>query len=292
MIIIKLIGWLWNQMFQYALWKSLSIKYKTDFKFDISWFKQYKSHKYCLESFNISRNYASKNEIPFYQKIFSKNKYINIWILIIRLVCKRLNPHHSIEKQFNFDQTILWISSWYVEWYFQTEKYFMNYEDDIRKDFKFIIPPSERNQEYINIIHSCNAVSLHIRRWDYVSNPSAKSFHGTCNLNYYRKAIEIIKTKIENPVFFIFSDDMNWAKENLIIEEKGYYVDFNNIDTNYEDMRLMSLCKHNIIANSSFSWWGAWLNKNKEKIVIAPKKWFNNKKINFNDIIPANWIKI
>lgn len=290
MITQKITWWLWNQMFQYAYVKALSLKNKKNFKLDILWFEQYKLHKYCLEFFDIEKRYASKYEIPFYENFYSKNKYLNFFLIKIKWILKQINKSHHIEKQFNFDNDFLDIKSWYIEWYFQTEKYFKEFEKQIRKDFEFIIWPSGKNKKFIEIINNCNSISLHIRRWDYISNSSANAFHGTCDLGYYKKAIELIKSKIETPVFFIFSDDIDWVKENLKIEN-AYYIDWNNADTNYEDMRLMSLCKHNIIANSSFSWWWAWLNKNKEKIVIAPKKWFQNSKINYSDIVLNNWIK-
>lgn len=144
----------------------------------------------------------------------------------------------------------------------------------------------------IDIIKSCNAVSLHIRRGDYISNATTNTIHGTCNLDYYKRAVEYIKKNSVSPIFFIFSDDIDWVKDNLHLNEKHYYIDWNNADTNYEDMRLMSLCKHNVIANSSFSWWGAWLNNNPKKIVIAPQKWFNDSKLNTFDVIPEKRIKI
>jgi len=279
-------------MFQYAYIKSLSLKNNVNFWIDIIWFKKYKLHKYCLEVFNIKKKYISKNQLPFYQKLYSKNKFFNFIFIKLKIIFKKINKKHFIEKQFNFDSNFLNIKSWYIEWYFQTEKYFIEYENDIRKDFEFIITPSKQNKKIIYLIHSCNSISIHIRRWDYITDKQSNDFHWTCNLNYYKKAINIINKKVQNPIFFFFSDDIKWVKENLKIKEKSYYIDWNNADTNYEDMRLMSLCKHNIIANSSFSWWWAWLNKNKEKIVIAPSKWFNDKRINYSDIISINWIKI
>ncbi len=289
-IIIKLQWWLWNQMFQYAYVKALSLRNKQDFKLDFFEYKTY-FRPYELEIFDIEKNYASKKQTPFYENLYSKNKYI--WYLLTKFknICKKLNKKDYIEKQFNFDSDFFNIKFWYIQWYFQTEKYFIDFENEIRKNFEFIIPPSKKNQKTIQIINNYNSVSIHIRRWDYVTNPKANNVHWTCSLAYYQKAIEVIKTKINNPVFFIFSDDIKWVKDNLKIE-KAYYIDWNNADKNYEDMRLMSLCKHNIIANSSFSWWGAWLNKNQEKIVIAPNKRFNDNKKNYCDIVPQKWIKI
>lgn len=289
MIIQKITWWLWNQMFQYAYIKALSLKNNTDFKLDISEYKRY-FRPYELEIFNIEKNYSKENEIPFYNNLYSSNKYINFVFLKIKWFLKEINKNHHIEKQFNFDQDFCNIQSWYIEWYFQTEKYFENYEKEIRKNFDFIIPPSKKNKEIIEIIKSCNSVSIHIRRWDYITNKNVNSFHGTCNLDYYKKSIDIIKSKIHNPIFFIFSDDMSWVKKNLKIKN-AYYINWNTWKYSYEDIRLMWLCKHNIIANSSFSWWWAWLNKNNEKIIIAPKKWFNNN-LNYSDVIPNKWIKI
>jgi len=290
MIIQKIIWWLWNQMFQYAFIKALSLRNKVDFKLDISWFNTY-FRPYELEIFDIEKKYATKNDVPFYEKIFNCNKYS--WKSFVlcnytRLFLASLNKKHFFEK--DFKNYFLNIEDWYIEWYFQSEKYFKDYEQEIRKDFNFIIKPSEKNIDTIKIIKNSNSVSLHIRRWDYLLNKN--SYIWFLWLEYYKKSIKIIKGKIENPTFFVFSDDINWVKENLKISNKVYYIDWNKWNKSYEDMRLMSLCKHNIIANSSFSWWGAWLNSNKEKIVIAPKKWFNSNIRDYSDIIPEKWIKI
>lgn len=143
------------------------------------------------------------------------------------------------------------------------------------------------------IINS-NSISLHVRRGDYENNSSAKRLHGgICTLNYYKQAIELVASRIKNPVFFIFSNDLKWARENLELEKyKQVLVNLNKGNNSYKDMYLMSKCKHNIIANSSFSWWGAWLNANPKKIVICPKRWYNNKRLDSKDIVPESWIRI
>lgn len=292
MITQKIAWWLWNQMFQYAYIKALSQRNRINFKININEYKNYPLHKYCLEYFKIKKSYSNVSEIPFYESMKSNNRYLNFILIKLRWICKKINKNHYIEKQFNFDTYFLDIKTWYIEWYFQTEKYFKDFEAEIRNDFTFALPPSEKNRTVWEDISSQNSVSLHIRRWDYITNPKANAFHGSCNLEYYKRAVKYVNTKIETPIFYIFSDDIHWVKENLVIENKAVYIDWNNADTNYEDMRLMSICKHNIIANSSFSWWGAWLNKNTEKIVIAPKKWFNSDTINTQDITPKTWIKI
>ncbi|MEI6553564.1 MAG: alpha-1,2-fucosyltransferase, partial [bacterium] len=136
-----------------------------------------------------------------------------------------------------------------------------------------------------------NSISIHIRRGDYISNQEANNFHGSCSIDYYTEAINIIKGKVSNPIFFVFSDDIAWVKENLKSDIVATWVSEYNLD-NTEDLLLMSFCKHQIIANSSFSWWGAYLNRNINKIVIAPKKWIANKGYNTDEITPSSWIKL
>ena len=139
--------------------------------------------------------------------------------------------------------------------YWQSEKFFKAFEDTIREDLQILTPPSAQNQALLEQITSQNAVSLHVRRGDYVTNPMANARHGTCDLGYYKAAIDYIAGHMqEAPVFYIFSDDIAWVKHNLIPQYETVFVDINDDATNYEDLRLMSSCRHHIIANSSFSW--------------------------------------
>ena len=134
-------------------------------------------------------------------------------------------------------------------------------------------------------------MSLHIRRGDY-TKPSTQSLHGLCNAEYYAKSIAYIAERVENPVFFIFSDDIDWAKENMKTGYEQYYIDFNDASQNHEDLRLMSNCKHHIVANSTFSWWGAWLDPNPIKIVTIPSIWFAGYDYDTRDLYPDGWIHI
>ena len=129
-----------------------------------------------------------------------------------------------------------------------------------------------------------------MRRGDYVTNKNASSFHGTKDLGYYKAALKPVLKQTNKPVIFVFSDDPEWCKQNLKFSQNTIYVEGNKKGS--EDMRLMMQCKHNIIANSSFSWWAAWLNQNSDKVVVAPKKWFNDPKIDVSDVIPKSWLKI
>ena len=180
----------------------------------------------------------------------------------------------------------------YVRGFWQSELYFKSIEELIRKDFTFASEPTGSNKELAKAIATQQAVSLHIRRGDYVNIQSTNEYHGTCSIEYYQKAIEYILSNLSDPVFYIFSDDLPWVKANLDVSAPHIFAEGNDATTNFEDLRLMSLCKHHIIANSSFSWWGAWLNPSKTKIVIAPKRWMNDPEFDSKDLIPKNWIRI
>lgn len=293
MVAVELIGGLGNQMFQYATARALSLHRDESLLLDSRLFDNYKLHSYCLNHFNIGAAVV-KNDLSLKTPGFSKRVTDKLLQKINALTLQNKIFNTYQEKNLLFDDSLFRNSkkNIYLKGYFQSEKYFAKYEDQLRKDFEIVTSLKKETTDLLKIIEAENSVSLHIRRGDYISNPAANAVHGTCDLNYYHRAIEIIKEKIENPVFFIFSDDIDWAKENLKLENTTYFVDFNDASTNYEDLKLMSACKNNITANSSFSWWGAWLNANKSKIVIAPSKWFNTDVLNSQDIIPESWMKI
>ena len=275
MIIIKIKGGLGNQLFQYAIAKAFSLETKRKFKLDISIFEWYKLHNYGLHHFNIQPEFytpESKWKMKL-KKLFNKVVFYN-------------EDHH----QFNYNPNLKDTKSDYLflEGYYQSQKYFIKYEKEIRNDFQIITPLKKQTSDMVAYMQSVNAVSIHFRRGDYVGN----AVHETDKTEYYKEAMKIIESKVENPVYFLFSDDIPWVKENFTTNFETHYVDFNDAATNFEDIKLMSSCKHNIMANSSFSWWGAWLNPNPNKIVIAPKLWFNDEKVNTNDVIPENWIKL
>ncbi|WP_332453225.1 alpha-1,2-fucosyltransferase [Chryseobacterium aquaticum] len=284
MIAIELIGGLGNQMFQYAAAKALALHHNEDILIDKRLFASYELHNYSLNHFNIKALFLEE-KIVFNPSFSDRVKAV--------ISGKKIFKKYQ-EDDLSYDESFFKTPhrNIYLKGYFQSEKYFIRYEDQIRKEFEITAPLKQQTFDMLNVIGSVNSVSLHIRRGDYVTNSEANAVHGTCDLNYYHRAIDSINKKIENAVFFIFSDDIDWAKQNLKTINKTYFVDFNDASTNYEDIKLMSNCKHNIIANSSFSWWGAWLNRNKGKIVIAPKKWFNTDAHNSKDILPESWLKI
>jgi len=286
MIIVRLIGGLGNQMFQYAIGKHLSIINNVDFKFDISDLQKnkpdqnYTKRDYELSCFRIIENFADDNEI---KRITLINETPLKFIY-------RLFPYYKRpvinEKGYFFDNNIFKIKNGkYLNGYWQSEMYFKEIREILISDFTLKNKLSDKAQNYINTIKETNSVSLHIRRGDYIKSYS--NYYHILNDNYYENAINHIEKRIKNIKIFIFTDDFEWASNKYGNNEKYIIV---QTEANYEDLYLMSLCKHNIIANSSFSWWGAWLNQNENKICIAPKKWF--KKVINTDIIPERWIKI
>lgn len=177
-----------------------------------------------------------------------------------------------------------------LEGYWQSEKYFKDIRKMICEDFT-LKKESNNFKKLAKIISQTNSVSVHFRRGDYAEKRKTKKYHGLLDTNYYQKALDIINEKVKNPHFFVFSDDPSWVKKNFKIKQPLTFISGSRKLTNSKELILMSLCKHNIIANSSFSWWGAWLNRNPSKIVIAPKKWFRAK-IEAKNLLPGDWIKL
>lgn len=288
MVIAHLIGGLGNQMFQYAAARALAAKRNTSVLLDISSFDSYTLH----QGFELNRifsgnfNIAQKEDV---QKMLGWQSLNSVKSYLHRPALSWLrNKALAIEPSFEHWQRFEHLpADTYLSGYWQSERYFISAEDIIREDFRFSTPLSAENVELADMIRSSESISLHVRRGDYVNN----SAYASCSLEYYTSAIEYLTKKLEPPTFFIFSDDINWVKANFKIEHPHVFIDNNHGDQSYNDMRLMSICKHIIIANSSFSWWGAWLNANNAKTVIAPKNWFNTD-INSKDLIPASWVRL
>jgi len=285
MIIIKLEGGLGNQMFQYALGRNLSLIHKVPFKIDSSYLnKENQSGRTLrINRFKTFLEEATLNEINAYRSTSQK-------------ILDRLRPTSKRKKVLelspNFDSTILEHADGYFVGHWNNENYFKASEDTIRKDFELKDTLGTTAQKIAEKIKSePEPVSLHIRRGDYVSIPKIATVHGALPVSYYKEACDNILREKPNAHFFISSDDIKWAKENFPKEFPATFVSSTEIP-DYEELTLMSMCKHHIIANSTFSWWGAWLNQKLEKIVIAPKQWFNDPNRKNESLIPKSWIQI
>jgi hypothetical protein len=181
--------------------------------------------------------------------------------------------------------------------YWQSEMYFASIEPLIRREFTLREEPSARTQRVASEICGANSVFVHFRRCDAVHEPRGASIHGTPPAEYYAHAAAYVNGRVSNPHFFVFSDEAEWVKQNVHLPGRMTVVDHNlpgNGDApgrEHEDLWLMSLCRHAIIANSSFSWWGAWLNPDRERIVIAPKLWFRSTH-DARDLVPQRWLRM
>jgi len=290
MVIVRLIGGLGNQLFQYALGRRIAYMHNVPLKLDISGFENYKLHKYSLSHFNIMAGIASLDDVaPFRDKK-------GIGGLMSRVV-ERFQPYYRRtvvrERFFHFDPKILKLPrAVYLEGYWQTEKYFNDIDAVIRQELIVKSQPSQVNIAMAERIGQVPAVSVHIRRGDFISDVDTNRFHGMCSSDYYNMAVEKIAQMVGKPHFFIFSDDPQWTQDNLKLKYPVTFVTHNSANEDYEDLRLMSLCKYHIIANSTFSWWGAWLKTAADKIVLAPRKWFNKPGIDTRDVLPDSWIKL
>jgi len=285
MKIVRLIGGLGNQMFQYAFYRSLD-EMGHEVKLDLSGFDYYHRHNgYELDKvFNLSYEKATCEEIEH---------FVSATPGIISNIKKRFfNKNVYVEKDISYKEEVFNIDGEvYYEGYWQSEKYFQGISDLILKSYEFRAPLDGKNLDISKKIQTENSVGIHVRRGDYITNQDAARLHGgICDADYYMRAVKTIGEKVHNPIYYIFSDDKEWVKENLRTGNNQHYVDWNYGEDSYRDMQLMSMCKHNIIANSSFSWWGAWLNKNPEKIVVAPSRWFNKREA--KDIVPQNWLRV
>lgn len=281
MIIVKLKGGLGNQLFQYAFGRLISTSRNEELKLDkdILGAKGDTYRYYGLDKFNIQASVAEKKEViavKYPLGVFSK---------VLRFIKGKILRVFYV----GYEPKLLKSKAKYFDGYFQSHKYL----EPIRETLLTEITPKEsidnKYKDLILNIENNNSVSIHIRRGDYISDKNNKDYQ-TFGLEYYKNAIGLIKKKVNNPKFFIFSDDIDWVKDNFKNEEFVFVSNSNTKD--YEELILMSKCKHNIIANSSFSFWGAWLNQNSEKIVISPKKWCHKFIKEYSDLIPNEWIKI
>jgi hypothetical protein len=265
MIVSKIQGGLANQMFQWAYGKNLSLTHDINFYLDISFYKN---------QFGSTYRQFSLNKFPNLEyKIFQNN-----WHEDDKFDIKVLNDD-LVFRQLNYSDT----SHFYLNGYWQSEKFFYDNKETIIQCLNFNSGFIEKIQIKYPHVFNYDVVSMHIRRTDYTTS---NGYHPVQPISYYEQSLEILG---DYDYLYIFSDDIDWCKSNIKFKNVVFIEELEDV----EDLWLMSLCKHNIIANSSFSWWGAWLNNNRDKKVIAPKKWFGDHvNLNTSDLLPYSWIKI
>lgn len=291
MIILHLSGGLGNQMFQYAFGRANAKKLGADLKLELTNPTLIIHNGFELERiFNIQASEATQADM---QAVLGIYRYRLIRKVFKATSLSKIFQSPCIEEpHFQFSPALLAIpDNSYINGYWQSEKYFLEIENEIRSDFAFKLTMAQQNADVAKKVSKSNSVSLHVRRNDFANNSKINATHGLCSLEYYQAAIRYIAERVKQPYFFIFSDDAAWVKSNLKLNYPCDFVLHNQGAESFNDMRLMSLCKHHIIANSSFSWWGAWLNPRVEKIVVAPQQWFANE-TDVGDLIPKSWVTL
>ena len=295
MIIVQLQGGMGNQMFEYALGRALSLKYKVPLGLDLSYLldrtprpksMKFTFRDYDLDVFNVQAEIVPQSKIPFTYRRFLKGKS-GLYLYILR---KKFFKGKGTEKKFNFDESVFSLGARaYLKGYWQSPKYFDNIADTIRKDFTLKNLPKEEIQNLYKEMASENSLCIHVRRTDFIGN----SLHQVVKNNYYERGIDYLKKTEKIEKIYVFSDDIAWCKDNMKLGFPTVFIGPEYSGQKAEgNLFLMSACKYFIIPNSTFSWWGAWLSARDGKKVIVPQKWFDNPSINTTDIIPEEWIKI
>lgn len=292
LILVKLRGGLSNQMFQYAAAKRLAVVHDTSVLIDATWYRDCPQgatpRRYELaDTFQITgeparfadtvgtdgvRN-ARALDLPFalWRKAFPRFKFVP-------------------ESHFHFDPSMLNLPDGVCLFgYYFSEKYFEDVQEVIRGEFRFRREPSEQNRQLMSSMAAEESVSIHVRRGDYATNPEVNAIHGLCDIDYYTHCVCRIRQQLRDPAFYVFSDDLDWVADNLDLGVQATVLSNNRGADSAEDLRLMSACRHNIIANSGFSWWGAWLNPNPSKIVYAPRRWMRSEALSSGDVVPSTW---
>ena len=291
-------------MFQYAAGLALAHRRNTVLKLDVSWFLERSAEvaheKYWLDCFVLDAHFATEQELAWcrgHQRNVAESRFGRLLAKIGLRRYSELLPtggNWHIQKQFHFypeffdlpDGTV-------IDGTFQSENFFGPVAKIIRKHFGFRYKPSRAVAALAEQIESCEAVAIHFRRGDLVASDKYKVSQSALGMEYYRAAFAQISSKVRSPRFFIFSDDLDFARTCGVCPRDAIFVDAVEDWNASEAIRLMALCKHFIIANSSFSWWGAWLSENQGKIVIRPDPWFSSMPENdTRDLCPYSWISV
>lgn len=302
MIIVKINGGLGNQLFQYATARVLSIKLNRKLFLDIAWYNNiYKledrsdpnatTHRdFLLNCYNIQSRVLNRIHLNWIKRLEIRSRNSKFFNFLKDGPLNNFSfttiDHNNYSIEFIESQPNVYLTG-----YWQNTDIIEEYKNILCNELNLKRPLSATNNELLKSINSTNSVAIHVRRGDYISKPKSRVVHASCSNNYYYDSIDYMQDKLTNLHYFIFSDDMTWVKNNLDFASNTTYV--NNNESEYEHLFLMSNCKHQITANSTFSWWAAWLNKNTKKIIITPKHWYNDMKLNETVIrLPSEWIKI
>jgi hypothetical protein len=303
MIITRLLGGLGNQMFQYAAGLALAEKHRTVLKLDVGWFRHYPEYedhnRYSLNCFNVTEQFATAQEVEYLRgkRLTTVEKWSERLATKLKLYhyadgLRKHGNHYSTDNM-NFDPEF-WRQpdNTYLEGMWQSEKFFLSIANLLRLHFSFRYPPQPRVAKYAQQIMSGPSAVVHFRRGDYVRNANFNSEIGVLPLDYYYHALEMIYAQCPEVMLYIFSDDIEAIRKEFRPPGKHVFVDVVEHWHAYDKIRLMSMCDHAIISNSTFAWWSAWLNPSPTKMIVAPDPWFAGRKYSGTDLIPEAWRRV
>lgn len=290
-VVVSLYGGLGNQLFQYATGLTLAESNQANLSLDLTWFEtvQHKqevtTREYALKPFELDVSFCSIKPRHPLLSAFAKRMHLSV------------NNTEGVpiyyERSYVFDPAVMQLTNnVHLDGYWQSYRYFESVKSLLQQKLTNPRSLDSENESVLADISQNESICVHVRRGDYVTNNNAAKHHGTCSLAYYQKAIKKMEADYPNGKFYIFSDDINWAKGNLLFDQNHYFVDQNSAGDVHFDFWLMAACNHFIIANSSLSWWAAWLAGGEQKTVISPKNWFSTSKNDPKDLIPPEWYKI
>ncbi len=286
MIVMRIFGGLGNQMFQYAAGRALADRLGVELLLDLREFETYRLHAYGLDSLRVRARHASVSDLrpwPEQRRRFAR--------LVTKVGLSSARDLY-IEPAFTYDERWPHLGDGtHLNGYFQSERYFGQSRDRLREELIPVEPLAGENAKIASMASECESVAIHVRRGDYVSNAKTLSLHGVCSPAYYQRAIASLRERRRDVRFFVFSNDMDWSRENLHLGEDAVFVEGNE-QAPQVDIHLMSKCRHHVIANSSFSWWGAWLGRHQDQCVIAPTPWFDSPKLCDRDLLPERWVRL
>lgn len=288
MIVLRLCGGLGNQLFQYAAGRRLALQRGAELVFDLGWYHR-TPRRDTPRAFELDRYAVRGRKADSAELLWCR---LHEGPLLRRLTKLPRRWKHHRERTEGFDAAVLSLPDGvYLDGYWQSHRYFEDAEASIRGELVPHAPFGERDQEIAASVAEGSAIAVHVRRGDYVTNAAANQTHGLCSPDYYARAFAHLLSRVAAPRFFVFSDDASWARQNIQFPGPATFVDHNGPDQAFQDLRLMSLCAHQITANSSFSWWGAWLNPSTDKIVVTPRQWFVNL-ANDDTRSPSSWVRV
>ncbi len=287
---IRLVGGLGNQLFQYAAARAVALRSEAELLLDLSWFATASDRQFALAPLCISARIL--------EGVPPEGVGARFFRKVLHRIAKRTDESWQgrpifREKHYHFDPAMLDVRAPVcLDGYFQSEKYFLDYREQIASELRVATHPGDLAQEILARMRVHDAICVHVRRGDYVANSSTKAFHGVCSMDYYYQGLRIVSEGLQNPHCYVFSDDPEWVRANFSPAFPVSIVDIHGPHEAHEDLRLMAACKHFVIANSSLSWWGAWLGSHPQKRVVAPKDWFQSDANDPKDLIPDHWVRI